>query len=398
MKAVHQPPFLFALILTVFAQVASASQTKPGDESMDEMLKQLEMLEQLDQLDREDFSDALDKAYECADAGDFSCADRQLKEAERLIFDESSRERLSEAREYRQEMYRIAEEEKKRLAMERRIQECSANCPIREEYEDCVDGDQNPRYCREPSYNAPTPSHSDNTLMILSQTVQEFKQFTENQLAQQRQQLEMQQQMYEEQRRRKEAFKRQQEQQRREMERRRSQQLAEAERREAELVERRQRAEEERRRIEARRQAEEEARRRAEERRQAEEARKLARQQEILERQRAREREKAEREARRAAYLADLQRGIELRGGVCVGSRVVYGTIPDIQPKEVGCQNVYYNLYCPGSASPDYQGVMRSMVSNPTGNCFIGDVKVVPDDIPCKAKEFRVKVTQVTSC
>lgn len=397
MKTFRQPPFLFALVLAVFVQAVAANQPKPGSDNMEEMLKQLEMLEQLDQLDRQDFSAAVDKTYECVDTGDFSCADRQLKEAERLVFDEPSRKRLAEARDYRQEMYRIAEEEKKRLAMERRIQECSAKCPIRDEYEDCVDGFQNPRYCREPSYDQPSSSNSNNTMMMLNQTVQQFKQFTENQLAQQRQQLEMQQRLYEEQRRRQEAIQRQQEQQRREMERRRSQQLAEAERREVELIERRQRAEEERRRLEARRQAEEEARQRAEERRQAEEARRLARQQEILERQRAREREKAEREARRAAYLSAMQQGIKLYGRSCPGpSKHVFGTVPNIKPEEVGCLDVYFEVYCPGSASVQHRGVMDTMLNNVNG-CY-GDTEEVPETLPCAAREFRVKVTEVTSC
>lgn len=397
MTTVRQPAVLLALVLAVVAQTVAANQPKPGSDNMEAMLKQLEMLEQLDQLDRQDFSSAVDKAYECADAGDFSCADRQLKEAERLVSDESARKRLVEAREYRKEMYEIAEEQKKRLAMERRVQECSASCPIREEYEDCVDGYQNPRYCREPSYDQPSSSNSNNTMLMLNQTVQQFKQFTENQLAQQRQQLETQQRMYEEQRRRQEALKRQQEQQRREIERRRAQQLAAADRQEAELIERKQRAEEERRRLETRRLAEEDARQRAEERRQAEEARRLARQQEILERQRARERAKAEREARRTAYLAKMQQGIKLAGRSCPGpSKHVFGTVPNIKPEEVGCLDVYFDVYCPGSASVQHRGVMDTMLNNVNG-CY-GDTEEVPETLPCAAREFRVKVTQVTSC
>jgi hypothetical protein len=139
-------------------------------------------------------------------------------------------------------------------------------------------------------------------------------------------------------------------------------------------------------------------RQQAEERRKAQEARRLARQQEALERQRAREQEKAAREAQRLAYLAKLQQGIQLRGGVCMGEKVVFGTIPKIVPKEVGCQDVYYTLYCPGSETPQYKGVMSNMISNPKGACFMGDVKTVPDSIPCKAQEFRVKVARVTSC
>lgn len=400
MTHVRHPVLRTAMLisLALLVQVASANQTKPGVDSMEQMLKQLEMLDQLDQLDREDFNAAIDKAYECAESRSFECADRQIEEAERLVFDSGSKEQVAKAREYRKEMFQIAEHEKQQLAMQRRIQQCSANCPIPNEYDDCVNGYLNANYCREPSYKAPSSSNSDNTLILLNQAVQQFKQITEDQLAQQRQQLQAQQRLYEEQQRRKAAFEREQEKRRREIERRRAQQLAQAERQQAELIERRNRALEEQRRLEARRRAEQEARLKAEERRQAQEARRLARQQEILARQQAREREKAEREARRVAYLEKLKNGIELRGGFCLDTQVVYGTVPDIKPKEVGCQDVYYDLYCPGSVSPQYKGVMETMVSNPKGACFMGDIDYLPEGIPCKASEFRVKVTKVTSC
>lgn len=358
-----------------------ATQKEPIDSTTEAMLNQLEMLDQLDQLDRQDFESVIEQTYQCTDDRDFACADQKLEEAKRLAFDEAASDQVAEARDYRQQIYRIAEEEQRRLALKSRIQECSASCLIPEEYENCVDGYQNPRYCRQPSYDA--PSGPDNTMIMLNQTVQQLKQFTENQLAQQRRQLETQQRMYEKQ-------KRQQEQQRREIELRRSQQLAQVERDAAELNERQRKANEERQRIDARR--------KANERRDAQKARESARQQKMLERQRAREQERAARETLRLAYLAKLQQGIQLRGGVCMGSKVVFGTIPKIVPEEVGCQDVYYNLYCPGAQTPQYKGVMTNMISNPEGNCFMGDINTVPDNTPCGAKEFRVKVTKVTSC
>lgn len=130
MNARHLCMSLVATLLTLLAGVPAAQAESSGEAGdMARMLEQLDMLDQLDQLDRQDFEAAIAKVYACSDARDFGCADVSLATAGTLVYDDASRQALADARTYRGDMQRIAEQEQQRLARQARIQECSDPVP-----------------------------------------------------------------------------------------------------------------------------------------------------------------------------------------------------------------------------------------------------------------------------
>lgn len=390
LNAARKCCLLMLALLVTLSVFANASQS-----DAQVMLKQLELLDQLDLLDKRDFDDALAEVYRCAEARNFKCSDAKLKEASLLAFDEQGREALSDAKQYRDDMHSIVEEEKKRLSQERLIAECSRRCPLSGEYRSCVAGDLRATRCQEKIYQE-SKSQAPNNMMILSQALQEFKNITDQHLAQQRQALEQQQAFYEQQRRQREEQEKRIQEQKREWQRRQSEQIALAEQRQQDLDAMQREAARKRAVAEEKRRKADEARIRAEKRRQEQEARRLQREQEKLQRQLAREREKAEKEARRQAYLLKLKQGIRMGGKTCYGEKHVWGVVPKVRPEEVACIDVSFRVFCPGSASIQHKGVMDTMIS--TGNGCFGDTEHVPSSIPCKAEEFRVEVSDVQGC
>jgi hypothetical protein len=117
---------------------------------------------------------------------------------------------------------------------------------------------------------------------------------------------------------------------------------------------------------------------------------------EELKRQQKIAQDKEDKRLAKQRYLKQLENGINLAGRRCYGSNYVGGQIPNISPKPVSCIDVHYRVSCPSNSYNTYEGVLKNMVSN-MGGCF-GDISKVEKNIGCEAKDFIVKVKEVTPC
>lgn len=102
---------------------------------------------------------------------------------------------------------------------------------------------------------------------------------------------------------------------------------------------------------------------------------------------------------RKSDYLRALERGITLGARHCPdgqGKHFIVGHRPHIKPEEVSCVNVYYNAFCPGSATAS-SGVIRNFLGEST-SCFMGDTDDISPTPACKPNEARVVVIRVTAC
>lgn len=109
---------------------------------------------------------------------------------------------------------------------------------------------------------------------------------------------------------------------------------------------------------------------------------------------------KAEAEAKLRAeddYLKKLASGTRLVAKNCYGEQHVMGALPRIKPELVGCIDMHYRAYCPGTSSPVvYRGLIDTMVGMGTG-CF-GDTSKIEPKLACKAEEIRVEVAEARRC
>ena len=120
------------------------------------------------------------------------------------------------------------------------------------------------------------------------------------------------------------------------------------------------------------------------------------RQQQVRQRKQKLAQEKETKRINEKKYLQRLANGTRLAGKRCYGDNYVGGQLPSIRPRVVGCVDVYYSAYCPSNSYSAYDGVLKNMLSN-SGGCF-GDISKVTRDLGCKAKDYIVKVKEITPC
>ena len=109
-----------------------------------------------------------------------------------------------------------------------------------------------------------------------------------------------------------------------------------------------------------------------------------------------RKEEKQRKEREKQQYLTKLKNTIKLAAKNCYGEHHVGGIIPKYSPRPVSCIDVSFMATCKNDYTQRAKGVMETMVSN-AGGCF-GDTKQVSPKLGCKAEDYVVKVTNVTSC
>lgn len=373
-----------AILLASF--LLSVSPVALAGQSQQDMLNMLDQLDQLDELDEADFNDAIQAAYDCFDRQDFKCGDKKVAEAKKLAFDEKSKSVLEEVAAYRQKAKKFAEEKRHQQELAELQKRCADSCRVASEYQRCMQERLSPRNCSDPNAYKPMSK-----LQWANMAIQGLQQASDEYLQQRRQMLQQQQQIQaqvrQENQRQQQIIARQKQEWQREQDR---QQAALAQQ-QKDLVAMR----------EANRLAREEAQKRAEQQAQLEadrqqraaeeEQRRQQRLAEIEAKKQARLKEQAEKKARKAAYLAQLKAGAKMWGFDMDGKNVK-GNLPNIKPVEVDCVDVHFDVYCPGSQSPDFSGVFHNMVSDSA------DSMEVPSDLVCKAKDFRVVATEVVGC
>lgn len=349
-----------------------------AEASQDEMQKMLDQLEQLEELDRQEFNRAIDKGYECADKNNFSCVDREIRAARSLVFDKVSEKSLEKLVSYRKKQEEYFNEEKRIAAQIKREEECANRCPISREYSQCIAGKMDAYYCREErSANRGNNSSngSNSTLAAFSMALSQMNTQMQADLARQKADFEQQMKQYEAQR---------------EREKRQKQQR---------LAEQRRRQQQQQANLASLQQAQERERQEALRRRQQEEARRLAREEREREREArrlAKQREKEQEAANKLAYLESLKSGARLGARICSGGNHVFGLLPTIRPKLVGCVNIHFSIQCSSSGPVQHQGVLSNHVNLNAGSC-IGDTVQVPK-LSCPVSQYVVKATSVVGC
>ncbi|MDH4286052.1 MAG: hypothetical protein OEV26_01335, partial [Gallionella sp.] len=90
-------------------------------------------------------------------------------------------------------------------------------------------------------------------------------------------------------------------------------------------------------------------------------------------------------------YLRDLAAATHLKAQNCYGDYLVSGKFPKILPELVGCVDVHFRAYCPGSAQGT-DGTISNWV--PFAGCLgsTGEIKPKPS---CKAQDLRVEVIEI---
>lgn len=379
MKKLTLTSSLFSLLLSFGAMTAMA------ETSQQDMLKMLDQLDQLDRLDQMEFDDAIDAGYRCADDENFACADKEIKKARPLVFDQDAKKRLDDLITYRKDQEKYYKE-KQRLAAQRKLEaRCASRCPIAREYSQCAAGRLDSWDCRdeEPSYNSGSSSGSGGTMAALSSALTQLNNELQADLARQQADFNRQLRAIEAQRQAKERQKREQQAQQRRIQQQQQQAMANLEQQQAQA----------RRQAEQRRQAEEARRKREEERRLAEEKRRQERQERLLAQQRA----KQEEARNKQIYLSKLTSGARLGARSCYGEKHVFAKLPVIKPELVSCVNVNFSVQCSSTGPVVHRGVLRNHVNMNAGSCF-GDTTQVPSSVACPAEQFVVRATSVEGC
>ncbi|WP_394181480.1 hypothetical protein [Marinomonas posidonica] len=364
--------------------LSPVTMTAMAETSQQDTLKMLDQLDQLDRLDQMEFDDAIEAGYRCADDEDFVCADKEIKKARPLMFNQDSKQRLNELIAYRKDQEKYYKE-KQRLAAQRKLEaRCASRCPIARQYSQCVAGRLDSWDCRDeaPSYNS-GGSSSGGTMAALSSALTQLNSQLQADLARQKADFNRQMQAIEAQRQAKERQKREQQAQQRRVQQQQQKAMANLQ----------QQQEQARRQAEQRRQAEALRRKQDEERRLAEEKRRQEKEARVLAQQRAKEEEARNKQI----YLSKLTSGARMGARSCYGEKHVFATLPVIKPELVSCVNVNFTVQCSSTGPVVHRGVLRNHVNMNAGSCF-GDTTQVPSSVACPAKQFVVRATSVEGC
>lgn len=191
------------------------------------------MLKQLDQLDQADFDDAIKAIYDCSDRKDFECSDKKIAIAKSLVSDPKDKSSLKVAKQYRQKAYEVAKAEEEQLALEKRQQSCSSQCPIAGEYRRCMADRLSPRHCSSRSDTAYTPMSK---LDLVGSALQQLDRLAKDYFQQKQRMLQQQQAIYAQQRQQKQRQQQLIAQQKRDWERAKAHQKRDNRQREVELA------------------------------------------------------------------------------------------------------------------------------------------------------------------